>query len=303
MKKFLAMLLAAMMLLSSVGALAAIDPHENGAVISFDVDTGTDNSELEVENDYTSRYKKEDWKQTDAANSTVKTELWMQVDASGQIDVTVPLVLVFSTNIDGGKAQEAANYVIYNNNTRNSVAVDKIEVTNGADNTQMTLQSKTTFNNEKNLGTGDDKRNYYYVVFEPEKNTSDTSASSANGIGIAMDTKIHSGTQDTTDGPIYYDLYNATTANPVGKTHYNTTDSTAVALMTIGQGGSINLKPTMETTPLNFVTANFMEDAQQFAHGVHLLNVTYTVGLQYMDAQGRDIQTMDQLNGQNVTTP
>lgn len=32
----------------------------------------------------------------------VQTELWLQVKADGQIDVTVPLLLVFKTDIQGG---------------------------------------------------------------------------------------------------------------------------------------------------------------------------------------------------------
>ncbi|MBR6525366.1 MAG: hypothetical protein IKT57_05290, partial [Clostridia bacterium] len=34
-------------------------------------------------------------------NNKAETELWLKVAATGQIDVTVPLVLVFQTNIEG----------------------------------------------------------------------------------------------------------------------------------------------------------------------------------------------------------
>lgn len=139
MKKFLAMLLAIMMVMSCTVAMADQGPSTNdrdqydGDPLTKGQDTPiqfvadgtngvTDNSSLQIK-DVASRFQQEDGTQGE-----VDTELWMQVAANGQIDVTVPLVLVFSTNIDGGDAMVAENYKIINNNTRNSISVDKIKV-------------------------------------------------------------------------------------------------------------------------------------------------------------------------------
>lgn len=69
-----------------------------------------------------------------------QTELWLQVEASGQIDVTVPLVLVFKTNIDGGDATTADNYMITNNSRADLVVTDiKTATNNNKDDNPMSL--------------------------------------------------------------------------------------------------------------------------------------------------------------------
>lgn len=65
---------------------------------------------------------------TPSADSSVNTELWLQVEASGQIDVTVPLVLIFKTDLDGGSATSPSSYKITNNSTA-PIAVTKIKRT------------------------------------------------------------------------------------------------------------------------------------------------------------------------------
>lgn len=100
MKKIFSFLLVIMMLCSISTAAFATTTFE---VREADDSWNTDGTEL----------------------NTPKTELWLQVDASGQIDVTVPLVLVFKTDIDGGTASTATNYKITNNSSA-QLAVTKV---------------------------------------------------------------------------------------------------------------------------------------------------------------------------------
>lgn len=70
----------------------------------------------------------------------VKTDIYLMVKAVGQIDVTVPLILVFSTDVDGGTALAPGNYTITNNNKNSAVGVTKIEATDESNgNYKMTL--------------------------------------------------------------------------------------------------------------------------------------------------------------------
>lgn len=107
MKKTLSLLLALVML-CSIGSVA-LAARTTGS--------------LEVKG-LTSQYQN-DYSSDNPAK--VETELWMQVKAEGQIDVTVPLLLVFTTNIDGGKASVANNYKITNGSTAN-IAVTGLKV-------------------------------------------------------------------------------------------------------------------------------------------------------------------------------
>lgn len=54
----------------------------------------------------------------DGRSAAQKTALWIRVDASGQINCTIPLVIVYKTNIDGGSATTAEDkYGITNYST------------------------------------------------------------------------------------------------------------------------------------------------------------------------------------------
>lgn len=132
MKKFFAMLLAAMMLLSCVSAMATglpdyisteVDPRDDIVAVETFVNTLTATTNGIVDT----------FKANDQTSGTVGTELWLQVSAQGQIDVTVPLALVFATNIDGGEATEASNYGITNYSTAD-LKVTKIEYVKHDDN-------------------------------------------------------------------------------------------------------------------------------------------------------------------------
>lgn len=108
------------------------------AGLNVPVQAATDISELET-NDAVSHYDSDGSGGTSVDDPSVKTELWLQVDASGQIDVTVPLVLIFKTNIDGGSATTGTSYMIQNNSTA-PLVVTKIE-RQDVGSSQMTLKN------------------------------------------------------------------------------------------------------------------------------------------------------------------
>ena len=104
MRKILALVLAIMMLSTMAISAAATET----------IDVRVDNNKIDV----------------DAASGTGNTELWLQVDATGQIDVTVPLVLVFQTTIDGGEGIAPTDYMLTNSSTAD-VVVTNIAVADG----------------------------------------------------------------------------------------------------------------------------------------------------------------------------
>lgn len=106
---------------------------------------------------------------TDVASiNTAHTDLWLQVAANGQIDVTVPLNIVFKTNIDGGAAMEPTNYGITNNNNA-PVKVTSVEVdVDHTNRTVMTLVPYTTDTVDNKTLYDFEKDDQYMVKFYPE---------------------------------------------------------------------------------------------------------------------------------------
>lgn len=260
MKKFLAMLLAAMMLLSSVGAMAEVQ----------------DDSTLKIKPAVNSRFYSDS-----TTEGEVDTELWLQVAADGQIDVTVPLVLIFSTNVDGGKATEANNYKIVNNNDRSSISVDKIEVKRNDNNSHMTLVDSN------NTGWNNTTRDQYYVTLKPSTTYTGSDAT-ANDV---LETQV-------------YDLYIA------ANTQYskNGENEKSESLFRIGENSSVKLTANMVTTPLTFVTGITDEandtylikgegeaDAANSGKGIELLTITYTVALEYDTVESKGITENSEL--------
>ena len=93
MKKVFALVLSLMMILCSVSALAT-EVAESDTIVNGSatfLETGeTGDADIDVRGEI--RYRDEG--KFDVSGEAA-TELWLQVEASGQIDVTVPLVLVF----------------------------------------------------------------------------------------------------------------------------------------------------------------------------------------------------------------
>jgi len=130
MKKIIALILALVML-GSVSVFAA------------DVTTDADSS-LTVGNE-TGKFLVTEDASGNAVDAAQHTDIWLQVEASGQIDVTVPLLLVFKTNIDGGNATPPTNYGITNNSTADlamiSIVTDPISDTATATSPAVTLKA------------------------------------------------------------------------------------------------------------------------------------------------------------------
>ena len=121
MKKIIALILALVML-GSMSVFAA-----DADVSSLTV--GDDEGSFKVDAD-------------NANTASQSTDLWLQVEASGQIDVTLPLLLVFKTNIDGGEAATGTNYKITNNSSAPLVVTEVDTII--AANSGMTLVDYAT---------------------------------------------------------------------------------------------------------------------------------------------------------------
>jgi len=201
----------------------------------------------------------------ETATGDVNTELWLQVDADGQIDVTVPLVLVFRTNIDGGKATSPGAYSIANMSSSDLV-VTKIETKTETTSNPMTL---------KEFNTTTLARDEYKVQLTVPDGVT---------LGVDDDDK----TTQLNNG---WDL-----STP---THEN--DKLYGGLFELAKPESGDtLKSTriiadMETGSLSFVTTR-NEDATTGAdagmnneYGVKLLTVTFTVAIDTSDAIGEEI--------------
>lgn len=201
---------------------------------------------------------------TDASTlNTPKTELWLQVDATGQIDVTVPLVLVFKTDIDGGSATSPNTYKITNNSTADLV-VTNIEVAEEAKSeaNPMTLVAYSATPTE----------DQYKVQLSV-----DNSVVKGTGSTGAFDLHTTSHEVDAIAGGLF-ELKKAT-AEGVGTSTIVTAD--------------------MTTGKLSFVTSRTGDDELDTAKGVKLLTVTYTVAVDTSDAIGTTITTTPNNPAQN----
>ncbi len=260
MKKLISFLLVVMMLCSmSVSAFAA-DTQIGVSAESYDI------------------------KATDGTEGSANTELWLQVAANGQIDVTVPLVLVFKTNIDGGKADTANNYKITNNNNANLV-VTKIAVTKNTAGNPMKL---VAFGNDiSKLDNTYMVKLTAYKSYAPDDSSKNTKAD------------VISGGSNTFD--LFYDTHkNNPESNGIFKLARNSEDRS--------EKTDTYMLAEMETSPLSFITPKDQADETKAdaESGVKLLTVTYTVGINTNDVYGEEIKhtqvndvTTD-INGANV---
>lgn len=230
MKKIISFLLV-IMLLSSI-SVSAFASDVN--VIGMGTATDTYNSKTATTTD----------------TPDVSTQLWLQVLAEGQIDVTIPLNLVFKTNIDGGDATKPDVYYIQNNNNA-PVAVTAMTATSQTNDMELVAYSFTAASGEGANATpakynfaADDQ---YMVKFFPENYTN---TATANGIDLK-----NIPAADTSTKYIFKLNANDRQSNDAAKTYIDVE---------------------MATSPLTFVTKT---DANGAAMGLKLLNVTYTVGI------------------------
>lgn len=273
MKKFLSLLLAAMMLLSCATAMAtSVDSIVNGDSSAW-ADGGDTNvkADIDIYKDITVNY-------ADAAGfdkqGEAATEIWLQVDATGQIDVTVPLILVFQTNIDGGEATAPTTYVIKNNSTAD-IVVTKIV-------THETTEAASTVENPMTLETYD------------------------NDLTLAEDkyaAKIDFTGKTVVLGKGAADIYDLKTA--LSATAY-TNPAYEGGLFEVKENGGTTYVPVMmKTGPLSFVTSrtpNGTEESMNQTRGIQLMTIVYTVAIDTSDAIGEAInETMNAAN--HVITP
>lgn len=262
MKKLLSIVLALVLVLSSITALATerrVLPPEDK------------NAEMTIYNGLESRYDSDSTTATEtAAAPSVNTEIWLQVEASGQIDVTVPLVLVFKTNIDGGNATAPSTYGITNNSTAD-VVVTEIKVTEKSEGKMTLAEYAETITAEDTYGVTLDAPKHgatsvgdiFKNVAEKENDTASVSA--LNGGLIWLEKK-----PADTDG----------TFSP------------------------FTLK--MTTGPLSFVTKHIDKDGEEVldeTQGVHLLTLTYTVAIDKSNGVGDSITKDGELFKAPATNP
>lgn len=256
MKKILALILAAMMLLGGAAMATNMEEAYVGDQDDF-VKAGT----------------------PDTTSASQSTDVWLQVEASGQIDVTVPLVVVFKTNIDGGSASTGNAYKIVNNSsaaikvtevkvqdqktdvsgngiTSNMTMVSALPQADSATYDQYTLTMKPTdyYQNKNYFTTADGENVYTYFTDVGTASEQGTFVKTADGVQTQGLWRI-----ERSDG---------------------------------AEGGSdeshINL--TLSTSKLSFVTNQKSEDKPAVENGVKLFNVAYTVKIDDSTAVGGDIE-------------
>lgn len=249
MKKFLSLVLAAMMLLSCTAALAAN--------ATFTVNTPT------------SQYDSDSTTATETSDSAVNTEVWLQVDAQGQIDVTVPLVLVFQTNIDGGETTTSNSYKITNNSTAD-IAVTKIGAVTVTESEATQPMDLVAYGNAA-LTTTDT----YALKLNVAKKEADTTNHRLAHAAYELDVQSienSSTSADVKDGGLFQVYKGGDTAATV-------------------------ITASMKTGPLSFTTLR--KDGTNGSEldttkGLKLVTLTYTVGIDAQNAIGDTITVDDE---------
>jgi len=106
---------------------------------SISVSAFADNMDRFTDENFAAQFDVKDGNKT----ATQSTDVWLQVEAAGQIDATVPLMLVFKTNIDGGSCASPEKYGITNNSTApltvTTIKVNPDEIAKGTAGDKMTL--------------------------------------------------------------------------------------------------------------------------------------------------------------------
>ncbi|MBE5803142.1 MAG: hypothetical protein E7316_01350 [Clostridiales bacterium] len=252
MKKFLSLLLAAMLLLACTTAMAE-----------------DDNATITV-NEPVSRYatNNEEDGAEEAQTPSVNTEIWLQVDAAGQIDVTVPLVLVFQTNIDGGYATSPETYKITNNSTAD-IAVTSLAVAVEAVDSETQPMSFVAFDDVAN-----EEIDAYGLKLHVDATEADAEAHRAAHDAYDKDLKEIEGEADTAD----------------------VMDG---GLFQVYKGEATQVTAEMKTSPLSFTTlrkagADGAASELDTTMGVKIITITYTVGIDAQNAIGDEITTDDE---------
>lgn len=275
MKKFLSLILAAMLLMSCTAfatGVSEVDTITNGTKpTDWDGDTGDIDAYDNVNYGDETKYD---------TNGKAATELWLQVDATGQIDVTVPLVLIFQTNIDGGTASTGTDYQITNNSSAN-LAVTKIEV---VDKHETSSYTQTADN-----------------ALAPKAFPTSGTALGVDEYAVKL-TVSNPYLSTDNESNFVFDFFKNNSANT------ESLDKIKGGLFELEKAGSdgtsktTKVDVTMQTGKLSFVTSRATttdgndtndtdadDNGLDSKKGVHLLTVTYTVAISTKDAVGESI--------------
>ena len=237
MKKLISLLLVVMML-CSISTVAFADDREP------------------LVGDHSARFAVTKDTAGNDVSASQKTDVYLQVEASGQIDVTVPLVLVFQTNIDGGTASTGTNYGITNNSTA-PLAVTSIVVavdeTGAAGDVMVIVNYPASGTPEKDKFAAKISANGY--------------SKDLNAIYTATNSKD---SKNSVDGGLFQLPLDDATTNTVNESF------TAVDM-------------SMTTGKLSFVTGHSNDTTLNPTKGLKLLTMTYTVAIDAHNVKGGDI--------------
>lgn len=203
---------------------------------------------------------------SNGTTASQKTDLWIQVEAAGQIDVTVPLVLVFKTNIDGGYATTGTNYAITNNST-SDLAVTTIA---------LDVESQTE----------DNTVNPMALV-----NAGSTLAEDQYEVQLEVEDVVNSQGETVETEP--FDLYDIETATDSAISKPALEGGLFVLPSADDQNNSDNITVIdvqMKTGKLSFITAHSAENDLDETKGVKLLSVSYTVAINTATGIGEAIE-------------
>jgi len=204
----------------------------------------------------------------DADTPSVNTEIWLQVDAAGQIDVTVPLVLVFKTNIDGGTASSPEAYKMTNNSTAD-IAVTSIKVTP--------------------VNTDAETQPMEFVEYDTVADTVDQYGLKLSVEATEADDDNHRAAHEAYDKDMFDFTVDADTA-----------DVKDGGLFQVFKGATTRITALMKTGPLSFTTLRKNSDTAgqpselDTTKGVKIITITYTVGIDAQNAIGTDITKADE---------
>lgn len=205
------------------------------------------------------QHKSTFFKDVEKSTAYQQTAMWLRVANQGQINCTIPLVLIYDTNIDGGENTLSDDYKIVNNSTAN-IVVTKMEVLNSTQNINSNKPMKLVTEN----GLSSEKVDAYYVSLS------------------VPDARQHSTVKTTK-----WEMAEIVTTPTKGQS-----TSLAGGLFFIPKtGGASGTNETVitvhvKTTPLSFITGLNDGDTQNKSRGVHLLDVKYTVAIDGFDAAG-----------------
>jgi len=192
--------------------------------------------------------------QTTATDSTTaETVVWMTVAPEGTIDVTLPLVLLFATNINGGSANTTdGTYYIENNSTADLMVTDMTCVDNDTPYTETGSDTQRDMTLTAYAESITDEDNYG-VKFTANDYTGKTT------------TEIDASTCETTVSSLTNGIW-------LLKSNDAKDQETAITV-------------NMTTGPLSFTTGTGL--------GVKLLTVTYTIKIDSSNTVGENLPEMN----------